>query len=135
MRKRHDKRFPNSTSTAYGTYAPVVENATFKTLCPVVAHEDLEFDMIDVNQAFTCAPIRTIQFLLDGEDLRKANPDRIPSSVGMVRVLFAGPGKVYFEQPEGLLWNEELDQFLLTQNFSRSAADPCLYTKRLDTWV
>ena len=54
MRKRHEQKFPEEASF-YGTYAPVAENATFKTLAAIAGHEDLEFDMVDVNQAFTCA--------------------------------------------------------------------------------
>ena len=123
MRKRHEKRYPDSEKSAYGTYAPVAENATFKTLCAVVAHEDLEFEMVDVNQAFTCAPHPGNVYVEQPEGYV------VPGKEDHVILLDVA---VYGLPEAPLLWNEELDRFLTSQGFAQSDADPCLYTKMVN---
>lgn len=124
MRKRHEKRFPETIDHSFTTYAPVAENATFKTLCAIVAHEDLEFEQVDVDQAFTCANHPGTVYVEQPEGYT------VPGKEDHVIVL----GVAVYGLPESpILWNEEIDQYLVSEGFVSSDADPCLYMKEFES--
>ena len=120
MQKRHLDMMDIANSQQPVNYAPVAENATFKVLCSIVAHEGLEFENVDINQAFTCALHPGTVYVEQPEGFEEKGKE---DWVIILNIAMYG-------LPESpLLWNGEIDSFLTSQGFSSSIADPCLYTK------
>ena len=118
MQKRHNAKI--GVDEIKITYAPVGDNASFKVLCAIVAHEDLEFENIDINQAFTCAKHPGTVYVEQPEGfLEQGKEDWI---IILEVAMYGLP-----EAP--LLWNEELDAYLQSLRFIPSPADPCLYIR------
>jgi hypothetical protein len=108
------------TSELASNFAPVAETASFKILAAIVAHEDLEFENIDVNQAFLCAKHPGKCFV---EQPRGYEVQGKENHVILLDV------SVYGLPEAPLLWNTELHSYLESKGFQRSPADPCLYSK------
>jgi hypothetical protein len=123
MRKRHAHRHPEQYDNTYSTYAPVAENATFKVLASITAHEDLEFEQCDVDQAFLNAKHPGIVYVEQPEGYEASG------KTDWIIILNIG---VYGLPESPLLWNEELDTCLKSQQFVPSPADPCLYIKQTE---
>jgi transposase InsO family protein len=120
MRKRHEKRFPDQYRDTKSTYAPVAENASFKVLCSIVAHENMEFEQSDVDQAFLNAKHPGVVYVEQPEGYKEEGKE------DWIILLDIG---VYGLPESPILWNEELDTTLRSMDFHPSPADPCLYTK------
>jgi hypothetical protein len=103
------------------THAPVVEAATFRTLCAIAARENLDMIHVDVNQAFTNSKHT-------GPEVYTTQPEgfHVPGKEGYIMVLDIG---LYGLTESALLWYETAKTALESIGFVTSSADACLFIR------
>lgn len=97
------------------SYAPTVMTNTVRTILALVAHEDLEFDVVDVTAAYLNGELE--------EEVYMIQPTGFESTDKVCRLKKA----IYGLKQAGRQWWKTLKAFLLEQGFKISAVDACLY--------
>ena len=105
-------------------YSPVALDDTFKMFCAVVAQEDLECEVVDVNQAF-------LKAFVDSDQIFVTQPEGYVIA-GKESWVYRLSKSLYGLQQAPKLWNLELNGFLCSLGFAKSLADNCLYTRIQD---
>ncbi|XP_003370725.1 reverse transcriptase family protein [Trichinella spiralis] len=100
----------------FETFAPVVLYESVRTLLAIAADEDLEILQFDVKTAFLHGKIDEIIFM--------EQPPCFNDGSGRVCKLQRA---LYGLKQAPRAWNKRLNDFLLTLNLQRAAADSCLY--------
>ena len=101
-------------------YAPVARYATLRCVLAVAAAYDLELAQLDVKTAF-------LNGILPEEiTIFMRPPKGYDCKTGTVFKLLKS---IYGLKQSPYVWNNDINAFLLEQQFIRSETDPCLYTR------
>jgi hypothetical protein len=106
------------------TYAPVSKYTSFRVLMSIAAVENLEVHQMDVHNAFPNAVLK--------EDIYVSAPPGYTLPQGKVYKLKKA---LYGLKQSPLEWHKLINEFILSQGFTKSAADPCIYIKKADSNV
>jgi len=101
-------------------YSPVALDDTFMIFCAVVAQEDLECEVVNVNQAF-------LKAFVDSDQIFVPQPEGYVV-VGKESWVYRLSKSLYGLQQASKLWNLKLNGYLCSLGFAKSLADNCLYT-------
>jgi transposase InsO family protein len=101
------------------TFAPVLKYKSLRIILTVAALWDLELAGLDVTTAFLYATVKEEIFMEQPEGFSRDSAGRV---CRLLKSLY-GIKQAPFE------WNEEFNSTLLSLGFTRSHADPCVYTK------
>lgn len=104
------------------TYSPVLKITSLRLLVALAALWKRRLRQGDVPNAYVKAP-------LDRPILMKP-PKGTPVANGTAWLLLKS---LYGLKQSGLLWNREMNAFLLSLGFTRSKMDPCLYFRRYNS--
>ena len=102
-------------------FAPVVKHESLRTLLAMANQYDLDVHQMDVNSAYLNGDIDADIFMKQPEGYVD------PSNPNKVCKLRKG---LYGLKQGARCWNKKMDNFLKTEGFTASAADPCIYIKR-----
>jgi hypothetical protein len=107
--------------TAENLYAPVADDGTLKLLLTKIAHEDLECDVVDINQAFLLAP--------HNGDLHISLPTgfHLPNQSGRVALKLKKCLYGLKESPKR--WYQTLSTYLRGIGFQSCPVDPCFFKR------
>lgn len=109
-----------SDEDAPNTWAPTPTAPSFKVFVALATHEDLTIRHFDVNQAFLQADIDGVIFIRQAEGF---------AAKGKENWVIRLNKSLYGLRQAPFLWNKEVDGYLISEGFSSSPADPCVYIK------
>lgn len=101
------------------TYSPVLKTTSLRFLVALAAQWKRRLRQGDVPNAYVKASL--------DRPIWMRPPRETPCPPGSAWLLKKG---LYGLKQSGLLWNNEINAFLLSLGFVRSKLDPCLYTRR-----
>ena len=102
-------------------FAPVVRHTSIRILLALVAHYDMELEQLDVKTAFLHGDLDEEIYLRQPEGFIDSNrPDYVCKLNKSLYGLKQSPR----------LWYKRFDKFMLSQGYSRSFKDQCVYFKR-----
>ena len=104
------------------TFAPVMKYVSFRILMAIAAINDLEIHQFDVDSAFLHATLDEEIYIFQPEGLNNSGAEKL------VRRLLKS---LYGLKQAPMLWNKDMDSFLLSLGFKRLKSDSCVYIKRL----
>jgi ATP-binding cassette subfamily B (MDR/TAP) protein 1 len=106
-------------------FAPVAHHATIRVVIAVAAAQRMLVHQMDVKTAFLIPELK--------EELYMELPDGWPSELPGSREhhVCRLNKALYGLKQAPRYWNQRLNQWMLSQAFSRSQSDPCLYIKKL----
>ena len=118
------------------TFAPVVKYTSVRTLCSIVAEQDLEMHLMDANTAFLNGIIEEDIFIeipegveITEEDVKHLGLDNL-NDIDSMDLVCKLEKSMYGTKQAPRCWNKKINSVLLDQlEFERSEADPCLYVK------
>ena len=102
--------------------APVCRLASVRTIIARAALDEEELTQADVGDAYLNAEMDANVHMELPEGFEQAGADGRPRVARVKRCLFG------FRQ-SGRLWNNVIDNYLLSIGFTRSKSDPCVYKK------
>jgi hypothetical protein len=109
-----------------GTFAPVVRATTTRVLLAMAAARQYQVTQLDIKQAYLNSDVEEEIYLEipEGLDLVMRNAPARGGNQGckLVKTL-------YGLKQAGRNWNQMLTKWIMSQRFSQSKADPCLFTK------
>jgi hypothetical protein len=101
----------------FETFSPVIRQASIRILLSIAAAENMHIHQMDVNSAF-------LQGKIDTEVYMKAPPELGLGENKYLRLKKA----LYGLKQASRIWNNNLNEFLLSIGFKRSKIEPCIYT-------
>ena len=107
----------------YGeTFAPTARMTSIRMLLQVAVHHDMIIHQMDVKSAYLNSDIDRDLYVKQPKGYEKlsSNGDELVCKLQK---------SLYGLKQSSRNWNNTLNDYLLSQKFSRSYADPCLYTK------
>lgn len=104
------------------TYAPVVASTTMRLTLALVALLDMELDHLDIVTAFLNAPLDDEIYARKPREFTEYTADGEP-------IVYLVQRSIYGLKQAPHNWNATINAFLLSQGFTRSEVDPCLYYK------
>lgn len=102
------------------TFSPVAHAESFRTLLAMAAQYGLYLRQVDVVGAFLNGSIQ--------EDIYMNQPEGFTVK-GKENLVCKLKKALYGLKQAGMIWNRELDGFLVTELGFRSQVDPCVYTQ------
>lgn len=99
------------------TFAPVAKFTSLRCLLSVAASKDMEIDQVDVETAFLIPKLT--------EEVYVIIPDGFGSDTGKYAKLNKS---LYGLKQAPRVWNNEINQFLLSIGFKPNPHDPCIYS-------
>lgn len=103
-------------------FAPVVRQATFRTLLAVAAKEKLLVEHLDAKTAF-------LNGILTETIYMKQPPGFVSNDPNKVCLL---KRSIYGLKQAARAWNEAIHNVLANEKFTRSKVDQCLYSRQID---
>lgn len=103
-------------------FAPVVRQATFRTLLAVAAKDELLVEHLDAKTAFLNGSLTETIFM-------KQPPGFIEGDSSRVCLLRKS---IYGLKQAARAWNEAIHNVLANEEFTQSKVDQCLYSKQID---
>jgi Reverse transcriptase (RNA-dependent DNA polymerase) len=100
------------------TFSPVARSGTIRSIIAVAANEGMELLQFDVSTAFLYGQL--------DEDIYMEQPEGFSDGSDKVCKLLRS---LYGLKQAPRCWNKRIGDFLKSQGFVQSDADPCLYTK------
>jgi hypothetical protein len=104
-------------------YSPVANDDSLKVFLAAAVSADMEVDVVDINQAFLMADIYG--------DVYVTQPEGFVVT-GKENFVYKLRKSLYGLQRAPKLWNEELNNYLVSLGVEVSEADPCLYSRVVD---
>ena len=105
----------------FETFSPTARMDTVRTLIQVGCQQDLLLHQMDVKSAFLHAPIEEEIFVKEPEGYSTT-----PNKVWKLNK------SLYGLKQSGRNWNTTLEKYLTQNGFTKSKADPCLFTKSVN---
>jgi hypothetical protein len=123
----------------FETFAPVVRAQTLRTTLALTAIHNLRTSVIDIDTAFLNGVLDEEVYIKTPDGfwdlmqeidprLRQHLDDRYPNGRFVIRLAKG----LYGLKQSAKVWNDNLNDHLLSRSFQRSKADPCAYYKQLD---
>tara|TARA_B100000513_G_scaffold134466_1_gene60444 strand:- start:24 stop:4298 length:4275 start_codon:yes stop_codon:yes gene_type:complete len=105
------------------TFAPVVRSTTKRIMMAIAATEGWKIKQLDIKSAFVNATVEEDIYMKPPEGMEvKKDKQGNKLCLKLERAL-------YGLKQAGRNWYENLEKWLLSQNFVRSKVDPCLFVK------
>lgn len=105
------------------TFSPTARMETVRTLVQVAAHHGLDLQQMDVKTAYLHAPIEEEIYINAPKGYQTSNPN----------LVWKLQKSLYGLKQSGRNWNATLHNHLKDNGFAQSMADPCLFTKSIDS--
>ena len=107
------------------TFAPTARMSSVRTLMQKAVQNEMITHQMDVKTAYLNAPIDCEIYIEQpqGFEERDENGDTFVCKLKK---------SLYGLKQSGRNWNNMLHTYLISENFSQSLADPCLYTKKVE---
>jgi transposase InsO family protein len=123
----------------FETFAPVVRAQTLRTTLALTAIHNLRTSVIDIDTAFLNGVLDEEVYIKTPDGfwdlmqeidprLRQHLDNRYPNGRFVIRLAKG----LYGLKQSAKVWNDNLNEHLLSRSFQRSKADPCAYYKQLD---
>ncbi|CAA7029216.1 unnamed protein product [Microthlaspi erraticum] len=103
-------------------FSPVVKHVSIRVLLTLVVNLDLELEQMDVKTAFLHGNLE--------EDLYMYQPEGYVDEKQRDKVCLLKKS-LYGLKQSPRQWNKRFDEFMKTQDFTRSKHDQCVYTKEI----
>lgn len=103
------------------TFSPVVRHSTMRILFSLANELDLEMEHLDVTCAFLNAEL--------AETIYMEQPVGFSSDKNKVCLLLKS---IYGLKQASRLWNCKVNELLISNGYSQTVSEPCVYTKRTD---
>ena len=108
------------------TFAPVVRNSSLKTLFAVAAANDFPVHQMDVDTAFLYGNMPPEPALYMEVPAGYPIPEHLQGRTDLVGLVKKG---IYGLKQSPRLWNETVNEFMITRGFSRFTTDQCVYKR------
>jgi hypothetical protein len=105
------------------SYSPVLRYKTLRVLLTLVAHFDLNMELMDVQTAYLNASLKETVYMQQPEGYLEGNHNTVCL---LLKAL-------YGLKQSGREWHTHLNEFILSLGFTRCVSDTCVYVKRSRT--
>jgi transposase InsO family protein len=103
----------------FETHSPVAKMKSIKLILSLVAHMDLELYQIDFDTAFLNANVEEDIYMEQPEGFHQGSSDMVCKLIK----------SIYGLKQASRNWNQEIDSFMKTINYTPLISDPCVYIK------
>jgi hypothetical protein len=100
-------------------FAPVVRQATFRTLLTIASKRNLEVQHVDVKTAYLYGELSEYVYMKQPPGYENENKNLV------CRLLKS----IYGLKQAAYVWNKKIDDVFKKMEFTQSSADPCLYIR------
>ena len=107
-------------------FSLVAKYATIRLICALVVLFDLVLDQMDVVTAFLNGTLEEVIYMKPPQGFAKKGYEHL-----VCRLLKT----IYGLKQSPRRWNKRFDNFMISQGYTRSSFDPCVYQKRVSNSI